>query len=69
MRYSGVDTATVRMLHPSRKDEASTCVYCEVTKVIPVNQPPTDASRLLAEQKYTGPSHIHESLAAKPIIQ
>ena len=40
MLSAGVDTATVKKLHPSRYDEASPCVYQEVTKVVPVNHPP-----------------------------
>ena len=39
-RISGVDTAAVRKLQPSRYEEAMPWVYQEVTKVVPVSQPP-----------------------------
>jgi hypothetical protein len=38
----GVDTAAVNTLQPSKNEEASECVYCDVTKVMPVNQPPSE---------------------------
>jgi hypothetical protein len=37
---SGVETAAVKKLHPSRYEVAKPCVYHDVTNV-PVNQPPT----------------------------
>ncbi len=46
MRYWGVETAAVSTLQPSKKEEASACVYWDVTKVIPVNQPPIETDRL-----------------------
>ncbi len=49
MRCWGVDTAAVSTLQPSRNEEASEWVYWEVTKVIPVNQPPTEIGRPWAE--------------------
>ncbi|GBE93869.1 hypothetical protein NCWK1_3634 [Nostoc cycadae WK-1] len=41
MLSAGVDTATVRKLQPSRYDDANPWVYHEVTKVVPVSQPPS----------------------------
>ncbi|PHJ75345.1 hypothetical protein VF03_10455, partial [Nostoc linckia z2] len=38
---AGVDTATVKKLQPSKYDEAKPWVYQEVTKVVPVSQPPS----------------------------
>ena len=37
-----METAAVRKLHPSRYEEATPCVYHDVTKVVPKNQPPID---------------------------
>ncbi|PHJ57915.1 hypothetical protein VF07_33500 [Nostoc linckia z6] len=36
-----MDTATVKKLQPSKYDEAKPWVYQEVTKVVPVSQPPS----------------------------
>jgi len=40
IEFAGVLTATVKKLQPSKYELAKTCVYQEVTKVVPVNQPP-----------------------------
>jgi len=41
MLFAGEDTAAVKKLQPSKNELAKPCVYHEVTKVIPVNQPPS----------------------------
>ena len=38
---AGDETAAVKKLHPSKNELAKPCVYHEVTKVIPVNHPPS----------------------------